>query len=210
MDEMAEDSAETEGLLAQVCTGDRAAFDRLFALHRPYLHKVIALRLDGRLRARVDPSDVVQEAQLEAYRRLPDFVARRPMSFRLWLRKTAQQRLVMLRRVHLGAARRDAGREVPWPDDSALNLVRAALASGPTPSQELVCQEKAQQVREAVAQLPDAEGEILVLRNLEGLSNTEAAEVLEIDPSTASRRYGRALLLLREILVSCGIKESQS
>ena len=209
MNEMAEDSAETQGLLELAGAGDRAAFDRLFALHRPYLHKVVGLRLDGRLRARVDPSDVVQEAQLEAYRRLPDFVARRPMTFRLWLRKTAQERLVMLRRVHLGAARRDAGREVPWPDESALHLARDLLACGPTPSQELASQEKAQQVREAVAQLPAAEAEILVLRNLEELSNAETAEVLQIDPATASRRYGRALLLLQEVLVSRGLKGSQ-
>jgi RNA polymerase sigma-70 factor (ECF subfamily) len=209
MDEMAADSAETQGLLELVCAGDRAAFDRLFALHRPYLQKVIALRLDQRLRARVDPSDVVQEAQLEAYRRLPDFVARRPMSFRLWLRKTAQERLLMLRRFHLGAARRDAGREVPWPDDSALQLARGLLTSDPTPSQAFAGHERAQQVREAVARLPAADREILVLRNLEGLANAEVAELLGIDPATASRRYGRALLRLREVLVSLGLKGSQ-
>jgi RNA polymerase sigma-70 factor (ECF subfamily) len=209
MDEMAADSAETQGLLELVQAGDRAAFDRLFALHRPYLVEVIAMRLDQRLRVRVDPSDVVQEAQLEAYRRLPDFLARRPMTFRLWLRKTAQERLAMLRRFHLGAARRGVRREAPWPDDSALHLVRELPAPGPTPSQEFACRETAQQVREAVAQLPAAEREILVLRNLEGLSNTESAHLLQIDPATASRRYGRALLRLREVLVSRGLKESQ-
>ena len=200
MDEPAADSAETQGLLELVCAGDRAAFDRLFALHRPYLHKVIALRLDQRLRARVDPSDVVQEAQLEAYRRLPDYVARRPMTFRLWLRKTAQERLLMLRRFHLGTARRNAAREVPWPDDSSLQLARQLLDPGPTPSQEYAGRERARQVREAVGQLPTADRELLVLRNLEGHSNAEVAELLGVDPATASRGYGRALLRLREIL----------
>ena len=200
MAEIADESAETRGLLELVRAGDRAAFDRLFALHRPYLRKVIELRLDQQLRARIDPSDVVQEAQLEAYRRLPDYVARRPMTFRLWLRKTAQERLLMLRRFHLGAARRDAAREVAWPDDSSLELARQLLAPDPTPSQDLAGRERARQVREAVARLPAADREILVLRNLEGLSNAEAAEVLRVDPATASRGYGRALLRLREAL----------
>jgi RNA polymerase sigma-70 factor (ECF subfamily) len=200
MHDVAADSAETQALLRLVRTGDRAAFDRLFALYRPYLRQVIELRLDRRLRARIDPSDVVQEAQLEAYRRLPDYVARRPMSFRLWLRKTAHQRLLMLRRCHLGAARRDAAREVPWPDDSSVQLARQLLAPDPTPSQEVAGREQARQVREAVARLPAADRQILVLRNLEGLSNTEVAELLRVDPATASRGYGRALLRLRELL----------
>jgi RNA polymerase sigma-70 factor (ECF subfamily) len=200
MSAIADDSAETAGLLDRAGAGDRAAFERLFALHRPYLRKVIELRLDRRLRARLDPSDVVQEAQLEAFRRLPDYVARRPMTFRLWLRRTAQERLLMLRRFHLGAARRDAAREEPWPDDSSLQVARHLLAAGPTPSQECAGRERARQVHEAVARLSAADREILVLRNLEGLSNAEVAEVLQVDPATASRGYGRALLRLSEVL----------
>src|SRR5213080_2671874 len=100
------DSAETRRLLTQAQAGDRAAFERLFARHQKELHQVVALRLDRRLRARVDADDVVQETQLEALRRFEDFLQRRPMPFRLWLRKTAQQRLQLLRRQHLRAERR--------------------------------------------------------------------------------------------------------
>jgi RNA polymerase sigma-70 factor (ECF subfamily) len=210
MDDRTADSAETHGLLELARAGDRAAFDRLFALHRPYLCQVVALRLDHRLRARVDPSDVVQEAQMEAYRRLPDYCARRPMAFRLWLRKTACERLLMLRRFHLGAGRRAAGREVTLPDRSSLRLARQLLAPGPSPSQQLLGREQACRVRQAVAELSEADREVLVMRNLEGLSNAEAAEALQVDPATASRRYGRALLRLREILVARGLMGSQS
>jgi RNA polymerase sigma-70 factor (ECF subfamily) len=210
MDEISADSAETENLLALVRAGDRGAFDQLFALHRPYLRRVVELRMDHRLRSRVDPSDVVQEAQMEAYRRLPDYFERRPMTFRLWLRKTAQERLLMVRRFHLGAGRRAAGREVPLPEESSVELVRPLLAAGPTPSQCVLSRERARRVREAVARLPEADREVLVMRNLEALSNLEVAEVLQIDPATASRRYGRALLRLRNILVECGLMGSQS
>src|SRR5689334_9955877 len=98
--EAAADNPETQRLLQMAWGGDRQAFDRLFALHRAYLRQVVELRMDRRLRARLDPSDVVQEAQLEAFRRLPDYCERRPMGFRLWLRRTAHERLLMLRRFH--------------------------------------------------------------------------------------------------------------
>jgi RNA polymerase sigma-70 factor (ECF subfamily) len=209
MDEMAADSAETDNLLALVRAGDRQAFDQLFALHRPYLRRVIELRMDQRLRSRVDPSDVVQEAQMEAYRRLPDYFERRPMTFRLWLRKTAHERLLMLRRFHLGAGRRAAGREVPLPEESSVQLARHLLAPGPSPSQNLLGRERARRVHEAVARLPETDREVLIMRNLEALSNLEVAEVLQIDPATASRRYGKALLRLRKILVECGMMGSQ-
>ena len=103
MAEPTPDSDETRRLLRQIEAGELAAFDRLFARHRPELRRFIDLRLDSRLRARVDPSDVAQETHLEAYRRLPDYLQRKPMPFRLWLRKTAYERLLMLRRQHLHA-----------------------------------------------------------------------------------------------------------
>src|SRR2546423_1620388 len=110
------DSDETRQLLDRLAEGNQQAFGPLFARHQPYLRGWVALRLDTRLRARLDPSDVVQDTQLEALRRLPDYLARRPMPFRLWLRKTAQERLLMISRKHLGAARRAVGREVHLPD----------------------------------------------------------------------------------------------
>ena len=104
MQEVQPDSNETLRLLEQVRDGDRQAFDQLFARHRPYLRQIVELRLDPRLRARVDPSDVVQEAHLEAFRRLSTYLKQRPMPFRLWLRQIAYDRTLKARRHHLGAA----------------------------------------------------------------------------------------------------------
>src|SRR5438270_13882378 len=72
------DSADTRRQLERAAAGDPAAFDELFARHRDFLRLVVQLRMDARVRARVDPSDVVQEAQLDAFRRLRDFLDRRP------------------------------------------------------------------------------------------------------------------------------------
>jgi RNA polymerase sigma-70 factor (ECF subfamily) len=209
MDERMPDSVATQSLLEQARAGDRQAFEQLFARYRPYLRRFIELRLDAKLRARVDASDVVQETQLEVFRRLTDFLERQPMSFHLWLRKTAHERLLKVRRCHVETAQRAVGREVPLPDHSSLLLVQQLLAPGSTPSERLDKREIACRVRQAVAQLPETDREVILMRNFEGLSNQEVAQVLEIDPVAASQRFGRALLRLRKLLLESGLMESQ-
>jgi RNA polymerase sigma-70 factor (ECF subfamily) len=109
------DSAETCALLEQVREGDRRALDLRLGHHRPVLRAFVEARLDPRVRARLDPSDAVQEAQLEVARRMDDFLARRPMPFHLWVRKTAYQRLLNAQRDHRRRARRSVDREVALP-----------------------------------------------------------------------------------------------
>jgi RNA polymerase sigma-70 factor (ECF subfamily) len=207
MAEPAPDSPDTQQLLDRAGAGDPAAFEELFARHRDFLRVVVRLRLDGRVRARVDPSDVVQETQFEAFRRLPDYLDRRPMPFRLWLRKTAQERLLKVQRRHLATDRRAVGREVPLPEQPSAVLAGQLLAGGSTPSQKLDRSETARRVRDAVARLPDADREVLLMRNFEGLSNQEVAYLLELDPATASKRHGRALLRLRQLLLDGGVTD---
>lgn len=210
MDDVTPDSQETQDLLRQVRAGDRRAFEQLFAHHRPELRQFVEMRLDPKLRARVDPSDVVQETQLEVLGRLADFLERQPMPFRLWLRKTAYERPLKLRRRHVEAAQRSLEREVPLPDRSSFALGQQLLATGSTPSQHLGKREVARRVRQAVAQLSEVDREILLMRNFEGMSNQEAAQVLQIDPATASQRFCRALLRLRKLLLSGGLMEDES
>jgi RNA polymerase sigma-70 factor (ECF subfamily) len=198
--EAAHDSAETQRLLEEARAGVPGAVDRLLERHRAYVCRFVELRLDPQLRARIDPSDVVQEAQMEAVRRLDGYLGDAPLPFRLWLRQIAQDRLLMLRRHHRGARRRAVTREAAWPDESSLAFARQLLGSGTSPSARLAARELAQRVQQAVAQLPEADREIVQLRNFEGLTNQEVAQLLAIQPATASQRYGRALLRLRKLL----------
>jgi RNA polymerase sigma-70 factor (ECF subfamily) len=200
MHEVTPDSVETQQLLQAVRMGDRAAYDRLFDLHRASLRQMVERRLDLRLCARIDPSDVVQEAQMEAFRRLPDYMERQPMPFRLWLRKTALERLSNLQRNHLAAARRSVRREVPIPDRSSFELAQRLVASGASPSAHLAARDLARQIQQALAQLPPADREVLLLRYVEQFSNQEVAYLLGIDLSAASKRHGRALLRLQKLL----------
>jgi RNA polymerase sigma-70 factor (ECF subfamily) len=201
MDLAALDSAETQRLLDQVGHGEAAALDLLLTRHRPLLCRIIDLRLEKRLRSRFEASDVVQEAMLEAARRIDDYLRRRPMPFGQWLRQTAYQQLLMLRRRHLGADCRTVDREVPLPDGSSAVLARQLLG-GERPSQAAAERELAERVRRAMAGLDEEDREVILLRCYEQLCNQEAAQLLGIAPPAASKRLGRALLRLRALVQS--------
>ena len=206
---MNDDSTETRNLLEQALRGDRRAFERLFARHRDFVRTIVQLRLDQQLKSRLDASDVVQETQLEAFRRLDDYLQRRPMPFRLWLRKTTLERLIKLREQHLHAQRRTVQREAAFPEKSSLRLARQLVASAVTPSQDLARRELVDQVRRALTELSDTNREILVMRYVEKLSNQEIGYVLEMDAGAVSKRHGRALLKMQRVLAKLGIRGSQ-
>jgi len=209
MAEVPPDLGTTEDLLQRARAGDRRAVEELLDGYRPYLCKFVTLRFDPKLRPRADPSDVVQEAQMEAARRLEGYLDGPPMPFRLWLRQIAQDRLLNLHRRHVATARRAVGREQALPDRSSLVLAEQLLASGSTPSQRLGRRELGRRLGQAMIQLSESDREILLLRNYEGLSNLEVAHLLGIDSAAASQRHGRAMLRLHKVLVTNGLTESE-
>jgi RNA polymerase sigma-70 factor (ECF subfamily) len=210
MDEIKPDSAETAGLLEAARRGDGGAVDRLLARCRRALRAFVEVHFDPALHARLDPSDVVQDAQLEVARRMDDYLRRRPMPFHLWVRKTAYERLLKARRDHRGAARRSVRREEARPDQSSLLLARPLLSAGPSPSQQAEAREFADRVGRAVAGLPAADREILLMRHVEELPYKEIGCLLGVEPAAARKRYGRALLRLRAALAGAGLLEGQS
>jgi len=100
------EDAQTESLLNRAEAGDGPAVERLLSLHRDRLRRMIGVRMDPRLAARIDPSDVIQEAAIEVARRLPEYLKRRDCAFYPWLRRIAWERLVWLHRQHVEARRR--------------------------------------------------------------------------------------------------------
>jgi RNA polymerase sigma-70 factor (ECF subfamily) len=201
---------ESRDLLARAGVGDGEALGLLFARHREALRRAVARRLGTGLGSRIDPSDVVQEAQIEAFRRLPEYLGRRPMPFRHWLFRTAAERLLKLRR-QASAARRDVSRERPLADSGSLSSghdARLAVAR-PTPSQEVAARDLDARLHSVLGRLPEADQAILTLRALEGLPYEEVAARLAIEPAAARKRYGRALLRLRALLVADGVSESR-
>jgi RNA polymerase sigma-70 factor (ECF subfamily) len=195
---------DTELLLRRAGAGDRLARDRLLDRHRDRLRQVIAYRLDRRLAARVDPSDVVQEALADAARRLPAYLRERPLPFYPWLRQLALERLIELHRRHIHAQKRsitrEAGQPLPLNDESATALAERLLAAGGNPVGELLRDELRGRVQAILDRLPERDREVLVLRHLDQLSVREMAAVLGIREGAVKTRHLRALQRFRELL----------
>jgi RNA polymerase sigma-70 factor (ECF subfamily) len=203
----APENSETTRLIDQAARGDQRALSNLLGRHRERLRRMVALRLDRRLQGRVDPSDIIQEACLDAARRLPEYHQNPTMPFFLWLRMLAGQRLVDEHRKHLGAAARDAGREISLyrgalPETSSAALAAHLLGRLTTPSQAAMRAERKIRLQEALNSLDPVDREVLVLRHFEELSNGEAAAVLGLDKSAASKRYARALIRIKDVLAA--------
>jgi RNA polymerase sigma-70 factor (ECF subfamily) len=199
-------AADDGALLDRAARGERAAFEELFARHRPRLTRAVSLRLDRRLAARVDASDVVQEACLEAFRRLPDYLRQPDLPLDMWLLWLAREQVLMAHRKHLIADKRAVGREVaPLPADSSAAVVRSLTGAGPTPSGLAAAAETAEKLRQALGRLDDDERELILMRHFEQLSNGDVARVLGIHEPAASKRYVRALERLRGILLSMNV-----
>jgi RNA polymerase sigma-70 factor (ECF subfamily) len=207
MSEVKPDSAQTRALLDRIEAGAREALSELLQRYQAPLHDFIDLHLDSKVRARLNASDVVQEAQMEVVRRVDDYLRRRPMPFHLWIRKTAYERLLDAHRAHRRAGR-SVRREQGVPDRSSLALARPLLAKGPSPSEEAEARELAGRVAEAVAELSEADREVLLMRHAEDLPYEEIACLLEIEPAAARKRYGRAMLRLQRALTRNGLLEN--
>jgi RNA polymerase sigma-70 factor (ECF subfamily) len=195
---------ETEDLLRRARDGDEPAVAELLVRHRDRLRRMIAARMDPRVAARLDPSDVLQEALLEASRRLPEYLERRGCAFYPWLRQIAWERLVQLHRRHIEAQRRTVKREarrgMTLSDASSMALAERLAASGTSPSGRLLRKELHQRVRGALDVLAPPDREIILLRHVEQLSHKEIADVLRISPGAARTRYCRAVERLHDLL----------
>jgi RNA polymerase sigma-70 factor (ECF subfamily) len=194
----------TDQLLDRAGRGDNQARQQLLVRHRRQLRRMVAAHLDRRLAARIDPSDVVQEALADAARKLSDYLRERPLPFYLWMRRLAWERLVKLHRRHLRARCRSVGREetgvLALPDESALELARCLIDVRSGPGERLLREELRGRVRAALDRLPANDREVLVLRYLEQLRHADIAAVLGISEGAVKVRHVRALERLRDLL----------
>lgn len=201
---MTEDAAELQSLADELRSGKRELFARLLAEHRPRLRRIVAFRLDPRLRQRVDPSDVLQETYLEATQRLPEALAPTSPPLFVWLRFLALQRVAIAHRRHLAAEGRSVRREATWGeqvDGNTSLLVAAQWADSQTgPSEAVQREERAARLRTVLERLDRADVEVLALRHFEELTHAEVAAILGLTRAGASHRYQRALTRLRDVL----------
>lgn len=193
-------------LLKRAGAGDTEATGALFAQHRDRLRRMVQMRLDSRLRGRLDDSDVLQEVFLEFSNSLPEYLKNPDAPFFLWLRFLTGRKIQGLHRHHLGTHMRDAGREISLvngalPQASSVYLAAQLLGKLTSPSLAAVRAERRRQLQDALNAIDPVDREVLSLRHFEQLSNSEAAQVLGLSPAAASNRFVRALARLKRLLL---------
>ena len=196
---------QQESDLAALESQGEEALAELFSRFGPRLDKTVRFRLDQRLWGRVDPSDVLQEAYLDAASRLKAYLARPEVPVFVWLRAITEQVLINVHRRHLGAKIRDARVEVSMnrkATGQATSYCLAARLIGKmtSPSQAAIREEMIDQLRSAFDTMDPIDREVLALRHFEELSNNEVAEVLGLQKAAASNRYVRALKRLKTVM----------
>lgn len=197
---------QIDPLLEEARRGDAAAVERLLTVHRDPLRRLIGLRLDPALAARVDASDIVQDVLLEAHRRLQDYLKNPAMPFRLWLRHIAKDHIIDAHRRHRQAQRRSLDREQPivpavLADHSSYELAGQLVDPELTPASEAIRREMQRRLDAAITELDEDDREIILMRHREQLSNQDVARELDLSEAAASMRYLRAVRRLREMLI---------
>ncbi|MFP6765918.1 MAG: sigma-70 family RNA polymerase sigma factor [Planctomycetaceae bacterium] len=199
------DSDETQELLKSADAGDGDAVNALLERHREAVQKMVRMRLDRGIAARVDASDIVQDVMLEASQRLSDYVRNdESMPFHLWLRQLAKDRMIDAYRKHRTAQRRSVDREKrldgQFSDRSSLNLAAQIQDQELTPAAAMLRRELEQRFLLALEDLNEDDREMIQMRHQEHLSNSEVAQTLGLSAAAAGMRYLRALRKLRDVL----------
>lgn len=193
--------ASDDPLERDLRAGDDSILAPLFERHRERLQRMVHFRLDPRLVGRIDAEDVLQEAYLEAGKRLGAFRGD-DKPFFVWMRLITQQTMIDLHRRHLGAKMRNAGREVHAPASATMSGFFVGHFT--SPSHAVMREELRQKIEQALENMDEIDREVLMLRHFEELSNKETADVLGIQENAASNRYVRALGRLKGYLGSLG------
>ncbi len=189
---------------ASMRAGSPDALAEAFSAYRERLGRIVSFRLDYRLAGRISESDVLQETYLAAVKRLEQFSREQEMSPFLWLRLLVNQQLTDLQRRHI-AGKRDVRKEVSLhaqaPGAQTSVALAAQLVGKATGASAMVRQaERIERLEAVLNTMDDIDREVIALRHFEELTNVEAAKVLSLEPSAASKRYVRAMSRLAALM----------
>jgi RNA polymerase sigma-70 factor (ECF subfamily) len=165
---------------------------------RPRLLAMLRRRIDPTLAVRLDAEDILTDVFVEACRRWAKFRAQPGLSAYAWLYGIARDRLIEAwRRETRG--RRDLHRDLPWPEQSSVQLGLSLIDPGTNPAAAAERDEVRQRMRQALDLLKEADREILWMRHYDSLSFREVGAVLAVGENAATVRYVRALRRLKDL-----------
>ncbi len=194
-----------ERLLDGARQGEGETLGGLLQLYRNYLTILASTQLDRRLRRRMNPSDLVQETMLAAHRDFQQFRGDSEREFLGWLRQILINCLHHAVDTHVKAKMRDVRREISIEqanaalDRTAVNLVQVLADNGPSPSAPVRQRERVVALADQLAKLRPQYREVIVLRNLQGLSFDEIAERMERNPGAVRMLWLRAIEKFKQV-----------
>ena len=208
--ETLEENPPSDQLLRLVESNSDAVLSRLFDIYHDLYWHLVTFRMDRRLMARIDADDVIQDAFLATQSRIHHWVRERKFSLFAWGRMMVIQCLIDSHRRHIDADMRCAGREVAlggprMPNTTGDSLADGLMASQTSPSGKAIRNESHRSLMRMIGELSELDQEIIALRHFEGLSNSQAAEVLQLGITAASNRYVRAVARLQRLLTDGGV-----
>lgn len=198
-------SRSSHTLADKAIAGDKVALAESFQRYRGRLRKMVDLRMDRRVRGRVNPSDVLQEAYVDLAGQLENYAKETKLPFFLWMRRITAQRLAKTHRHHLGAAKRDAALEISlyrghMPQATSFALASKLIGNVTSVDGKLIRTEQQKKLQEVLNAMGADDREVLAMRHFEQLTNAEVAMILEVSKPVAGMRYLRALRRLKREL----------
>ena len=190
-------------LLLQARAGDAGRLGELLECYRRYLGILARVQLGQRLQGKLDASDLVQDVFLEAHRHFPQFSGTTEGQFLAWLRQILAATLANLIRRYLGTQGRDIRLERELANELAHSsriLDGALVAQVSSPSQQASKREQGVLLADALTELPEDYREVVMLRNLYGLSFPQVAERMGRTVDSVEKLWLRALIRLRQKL----------
>lgn len=193
------DNDRVEELIGAARRGEKEQLGRLLQFYFNYLTVLASTQLDNRLRRRVNPSDLVQETLLAAHRDFAAFRGETPQELVGWLRQILINVLHGAIARHVKAGKRDIRREVSIDqigagvDQSAANLASLLPSPVSSPSGRMQAQERAANLSDHLALLRPDYREVIVLRNLQGLTFDEIATRMERSAGAVRMLWLRAI-----------------
>src|SRR5262249_52552215 len=192
-------------LIRRCRDGEQGAREQLFVRYQGYLQVLARAQLGKHLRAKCDPSDVVQMTLLEAHRDFAAFQGSHETELLAWLRRILAHNLFNEAR-RFAAQQRDAAREVSLDqvragvEHSSVALARGLAASTPSPRRLAACREDAVRMAAALALLPEDYQTVLLLRIFEELPAEEVAQRMGRSAGAVRMLQMRALVALRDAM----------
>jgi RNA polymerase sigma-70 factor (ECF subfamily) len=198
---MRRDVPDLERLLPQARAGNRLVLGQVLELYRNYLTLLARYQIGRRLQGKVDPSDLIQETFLEAYRDFGHFRGTTEGELVGWLRRILASNIANLVDRYFGTQRRDVRLEQELADEldqSSRALDWGLVAKQSSPSQQAARRDQAVLLADALEGLPADYRQVLVLRHLEELSFPEVAERMDRSLHSVKNLWARALARLRQ------------